>query len=149
MELLHLQAEYTLSEAVRIIQSKYFNSQREQHYIDALKYVSQCHSLVKSKSSYQGNELIAFKKTLQELADLNINPVTIPREWNIKHIPNFLKAYFDELTEGFSNFNILNENLCTTQGYVVAKDIRSPLYNTIALIILMYPCTFWYYQLHT
>ena len=109
---------YTLSEAVQIIQSKNFNSQREQRYIDKLKYVSQCRSIAKAKASYQGNELLAFKQTLKELADLNINPVTIPREWNIKHIPNFLKAYFNELMEDYSNFNILNENLCAAQGYV-------------------------------
>ena len=109
---------YTLSEAVQIIQSKNFNIQREQRYIDTLKYVSQCRSIAKAKASYQGNELLAFKQTLKELADLNINPVTIPREWNIKYIPNFLKAYFNELMEDFSNFRISDENLCATQGYV-------------------------------
>ena len=109
---------YTLSEAVQIIQSKNFNSQREQRYIDKLKYVSQCRSIAKAKASYQGNELLAFKQTLKELADLNINPVTIPREWNTKYIPNFLKAYFNELMEDFSNFRISDENLCATQGYV-------------------------------
>ena len=109
---------YTLSEAMQIIQSKNFYIQREQRYIDKLKYVSQCRSIAKAKASYQGNELLAFKQTLKELADLNINPVTIPREWNIKHIPNFLKAYFNELMKDFSNFNILNENLCAAQGYV-------------------------------
>lgn len=109
---------YTLSEAVRIVQSKNFNSQREIRLTSALKYVSQCRSIAKAKASYQGNELLAFKQTLKELADLNINPVTIPREWNIKHIPNFLKAYFNELMEDYSNFNILNENLCAAQGYV-------------------------------
>ena len=109
---------YTLSEAVQIIQSKNFNIQREQRYIDTLKYVSQCRSIAKAKASYQENELLAFKQTLKELADLNINPVTIPREWNTKYIPNFLKAYFNKLMEDFSNFNILNENLCAAQGYV-------------------------------
>ena len=109
---------YTLSEAMQIIQSKNFYIQREQHYIDTLKYVSQCRSIAKAKASYQENELLAFKQTLKELADLNINPVTIPREWNTKYIPNFLKAYFNKLMEDFSNFNILNENLCAAQGYV-------------------------------
>ena len=103
---------------MQIIQSKNFYIQREQHYIDTLKYVSQCRSLAKAKASYQGNELLAFKQTLKELADLNINPVTIPREWNIKHIPNFLRTYFSKLIEDFSNFSISQENLCTAQGYV-------------------------------
>lgn len=109
---------YSLSEAVRIIQSKNFNSQKENRYIDALKCVSQCRSLAKSKASYQDNELIAFKKTLKELADLGINPVTIPREWNIKHIPNFLRAYFDGLMKDFLTFNIRPENSCTVRGYL-------------------------------
>lgn len=109
---------YTLPEAVQIIQSKKFNSQKEKRFIDALKHISQCRSLAKAKSSFQDNELTAFKKTLNELAALNINPVTIPREWNIKHIPNFLRAYFDELINEFSAFNILHENLCTIQGYL-------------------------------
>ena len=102
--------------------SKNFNSQREQRYIDALKYVNQCRSLAKAKASYQGNELIAFKQTLKELADLNINPVTIPREWNIKHIPNFLRAYFVELMEDYSDLKISGENLCAIHGYFEYSD---------------------------
>lgn len=31
--------------------------------------------------------------TLRDLDDININPVTIPREWNIQRIPNLLNAY--------------------------------------------------------
>ena len=77
---------YSLPEAVRIVQSKNFNSQREIRLTSALKYVSQCRSIAKAKASYQGNELLAFKQTLKELADLNINPVTIPREWKITQI---------------------------------------------------------------
>ena len=30
----------------------------------------------------------------------------------------------------------------------IAKDLSITLYNTLVLIILMYPCTSWYYQLH-
>ena len=88
---------YTLSEAIRIIQSKNFYSQKEKRFIAAIKYVSQCRSLAKAKVSFQAGEPLAFKQTLKELADFNINPVTIPREWNIKHIPNFLRTFFDKL----------------------------------------------------
>ena len=107
---------YTLPEAVRIIQSKNFNSQKEQRLISAVKDVSQCRSLAKAKASCQDKELIAFKNTLKELAVLNINPVTIPREWNIKHIPNFLRAYFTEVMKEFSEFSNLDVNLCTATG---------------------------------
>ena len=61
--------------------------------------------------------MFAFKQTLKELADFNINPVTIPREWNIKHIPNFLRTYFDKLVLEFSDYNNLDMDLCTVQGY--------------------------------
>ena len=97
---------------------KNFNSQKEQRLISAVKDVSQCRSLAKAKASCQDKELIAFKNTLKELAVLNINPVTIPREWNIKHIPNFLRAYFKEVMKEFSEFSNLDVNLCTAQGYL-------------------------------
>jgi len=85
-----------------------FNSQKEQRLISAVKDVSQCRSLAKAKASCQDKELIAFKNTLKELAVLNINPVTIHREWNIKHIPNFLRANFTEIMREFSEFSNLD-----------------------------------------
>lgn len=109
---------YTLSEAIRIIQSKSFNSQKEKRLINAIKYVSQCRSLAKAKASCQDKELIAFKNTLKELAVLNINPVTIPREWNIKHIPNFLRTFFDKLLLESADTNNLHVDSCTAHGYL-------------------------------
>ena len=90
---------YTLSEAIQIIKSKGFNCQREDRLINALKDVSQCRSLAKAKASYKGKKLAAFKQTLKELEALNINPVTIPREWHIDHIPNLLRSCLDHLLE--------------------------------------------------
>lgn len=49
---------YTLSEAVHIIQSKNFNSQKEKRLINAIKYVSQYRIL--AKASFQAGELIAL-----------------------------------------------------------------------------------------
>ena len=83
---------YTLSEAIRIIKSQDFNCQKEDHLIQALKYVSQCRSLAKAKESYPDEMLSAFIRTLKELENLNINPVTIPREWHIDYIPNLLRS---------------------------------------------------------
>lgn len=34
---------------------------------------------------------------MRELAQLGINPVTIPDEWGIDHLPNLLGAYFDKV----------------------------------------------------
>ena len=67
--------------------------------IKALVLVNDCHSVTRAKEAYQGSDLDAFKRTLGDLASLGINPVTIPREWGIKHIPNLLYAYFDKVSE--------------------------------------------------
>ena len=110
---------YTLSEAEKIIKSKDFYRQKEQRLINALKCVSQCRSLAKAKKTCPEDQLSAFKETLNELSDLNINPVTIPREWNIKHIPNLLRSYFDKLIETSSDYSMRNTEMhfLTSQGY--------------------------------
>lgn len=90
---------YTLQAAVRIIQSQHFNKQREKRLIDALQFVNQCRSLAKAKAFYRGNDLVDFKRTLKELSSLDINPVTIPKEWGIKHIPHLLYAYHDKVQQ--------------------------------------------------
>lgn len=107
---------YTLSEAMRIIKSKGFNCQREDRLINALKDVSQCRSLANAKASYKGKELAAFKQTLKELEALNINPVTIPREWHIDHIPNLLRSCLDQLLK--TSWDLSDQN--TIANYYTA-----------------------------
>ena len=85
---------YSMQEAIRIIESKHFNSQKEKRYIDALQTVSLHRSIATAKSLLKGYQLDAFKRTLNELSNLNINPVTIPKRWNIGHIPNLLYTYY-------------------------------------------------------
>ena len=86
---------FTVSAAEKIIRSHRYNSQKEQRLIAALQRVSQCRSLASAKASYQGSDLAAFKRTLKDLSDIGINPVTIPRDWGIKHIPNLMHIYND------------------------------------------------------
>ena len=78
----------------RIIHSKHFNSQKEKRLIEALQLVSLHRSIATAKSLLEGYKLKAFKHTLKELSSLNINPVTIPKRWNICHIPNLLYQYY-------------------------------------------------------
>lgn len=87
---------YSIQEAIRIIQSKHFNKQKEKRLIAALQFVSRHRSIATAKSLLQKYELEAFKRTLNELSNLNINPVTIPKRWNIEHIPNLLYQYFNK-----------------------------------------------------
>lgn len=88
---------YTLQAAIHIIKTQHFNKQKENRLIRALHFVSQCRSLAKAKESYQNSDLKAFKRALQDLSSLNINPVTIPKEWGTKHIPNLLYTYYDKV----------------------------------------------------
>ena len=87
---------YAMRKAIRTIKSMNFNSQKEKRLIDVLDFVNHCPSLAKAKSTFCGDDLKAFKRTLNDLSYLGINPVTIPRDWGIKHIPNLLYAYYDK-----------------------------------------------------
>lgn len=87
---------FCLSEAKKIIERHKYHRQKEERLIDALREVSQCRSLASAKAKYQGSDLAAFKRTLKDLADIGINPVTIPRAWGISHIPNLLHTFNDK-----------------------------------------------------
>ena len=86
---------YTLQGAINKIRCRGYNSQKEARLIKALQTVNQCRSLAKAEALYQGSDLDAFKRTLTDLSALHINPVTIPKEWGVKQIPNLLNAYYD------------------------------------------------------
>lgn len=111
---------YTLSKAVQIIKAKNFNCQKEDHLIQTLKYVSQCRSLAKAKASCPIEKIGAFIRTQKELETLNINPVTIPREWHIEYIPNLLRSYLDQLLKAAWDQSVQNmeTNFFTANDYM-------------------------------
>lgn len=84
---------YSLSYAISIIKSKKYNAQREHRLIEALKIISQCRSVSKASQYYTGKDFDKFNHTLKELNNIKINPVTIPQNWGIHHIPNLLTTY--------------------------------------------------------
>jgi hypothetical protein len=43
--------------------------------------------------------LEVFKATLKDLSEIGINPVTIPKEWGVKLIPNLLQTYYAKVNE--------------------------------------------------
>lgn len=96
-----------MQEAIRIIQAKHFNSQKEGRLIEALQFVSLHRSLAAAKSLLEEHKLEAFKRTLKELSSLNINPVTIPKRWDIGHIPNLLYQYYTKAR--LAEFEALSE----------------------------------------
>lgn len=87
---------FSMEMAQKIIRGHRFHKQKRERLIEALREVSQCRSLASAKAKHQGSDLAAFKRTLKDLADIGINPVTIPREWGISHIPNLLHTFNDK-----------------------------------------------------
>lgn len=93
---------YALNYAVCMVQSHRFNKQKEDRLVNALRFVNECRSLAKAKkdAANHGYDLDAFKRTLKDLSsDCSINPVTIPKEWGIRHIPNLLYTYYYKVQE--------------------------------------------------
>ena len=84
----------------------------------ALETVKKHHGIAKAKSKLHGPDLDDFKKSLKDLDSLLINPVTIPRRWGIKHIPNLLRVYQE------MNYD---EELITKQEYISQKHIEMVL----------------------
>lgn len=84
--------------------------------IDALVLVNRCRSLAKAKENLNGSELEAFKRTLKELSGLNINPVTIPKEWGYRYIPNLLYTYYDKAQKEKAKIQRMEEFM--NGGYV-------------------------------
>lgn len=87
---------YSLQHAVTLIRSHNFNSQKEDRLIKALQWVSQCRSIPRAKELFPG-DLDTFNHTLKELSNLGINPVTIPQEWGVNRIWNFLETYYSKI----------------------------------------------------
>lgn len=88
---------YTFDAAKRKIEADVPNWEKIIRLTDALKLISDRGGIAKAKESIRGKELEEFRRSLRDLANLGINPVTIPEEWSIKYIPNLLDAYYNKL----------------------------------------------------
>lgn len=87
----------TLDDARDIVLSYHFRRDKEERMIYALESVKEYHGIAGAKSKLYGPDLNDFKRSLKDLDDILVNPVTIPRRWNIKHISNPLSAYYDSI----------------------------------------------------
>lgn len=86
---------FTLDIARGIVESYYFRSSKEERMIEVLEAVNESRGIAKAKAKCRENEISKFNQALRELDDIFVNPVTIPRRWDIDHIPNLLSAYDD------------------------------------------------------
>lgn len=105
---------FTINDARSIIESYHFRREKEDRLIYALELVSDCRGIARAKSKLHGSNLDEFKRSLNDLDDILVNPVTIPRRWGMKHIPNLLRAYYD---------SIYAEQLIPRQEYLARQHI--------------------------
>lgn len=96
---------YSLAAAREKIRSMHFSQNREDRLLNALKLVSLHHGVFKAKSHLKGKELEILKRSVKDLGKLGINPVTIPRERDIKFLPNLLNAYLAERERADKEFS--------------------------------------------
>ena len=80
---------YTLKDAKEIIEEQNFSPQKENNLLYILEMVNRKGIALTRKEL--GIEAFArFYRVLKTLAELNINPVTIPKSFGVKKIPNLL-----------------------------------------------------------
>ena len=79
---------YSLNKARKLINetSKIKHKDKKQKLIEVLELINTKKSVAEARKEY-GN-INTFNRYLKELQKLAINPVTIPRAWNITEIPN-------------------------------------------------------------
>lgn len=85
---------FTLEGARWMVKAHYFRQEKEERLLFALEYINECRGIANAKAKLFGDDLHDFKRSLRDLDDIFVNPVTIPREWGINHIQNPLKAYY-------------------------------------------------------
>lgn len=109
---------FTLDIAKDIVESYGFKNSKEERMIEVLDAVNKSHGIAKARFKYRKDERARFNRGLRELDKILVNPVTIPRRWGIKHIPNLYQAYYDAKYE---------EQLVPIQEYNARKRIEEIL----------------------
>jgi len=84
---------FTLDGAIQQVRHRRFKKKKEDRLIGELQRINQFRGIHKVRAMLGIEELEVFRRTLNDLADINVNPVTIPKNWGIPHIPNLLDAY--------------------------------------------------------
>lgn len=106
---------FTLDGAKEIVESYNFRPEEEERLLYALDIVSKARGIAAAKEKLSGLELDDFKRSLNDLDEILVNPVTIPRKWNIAHVPNPIRAYCDVIYE---------ECLLTIGEYIALQHIK-------------------------
>lgn len=109
---------FTFDGARSIVESYNFRQEKEDRILDTLELVNESHGIANAKAKLNRLDLNDFNRSLKDLDEMLVNPVTIPRRWNIKHISNLLRAYDDAVYE---------EELIPEQEYLARRHIAEYL----------------------
>jgi len=75
---------YTLDLARQSVKRMGYSKSKEDRLILALELVNHYRGIAKAKATLNGRDLDCFRQSLRDLTGIGINPVTIPRNFNIK-----------------------------------------------------------------
>ena len=90
---------YTFDIARRMIEARVSSWEKVVRLTRTLVLVRDCEGITKAKALLRGKALEELRRSLRELGRLGINPVVIPSDWGIDHIPNLLDNYYKLLEE--------------------------------------------------
>jgi hypothetical protein len=104
---------YTLKIASAMVKARKFRGHKEERMIYALNLISQQRGISGAKAYIrrERRNLLNFNRALNELSEMGINPVTIPKSFGIGRIPNLLEAYFQMEWSGLTNSEHVDEYL--------------------------------------
>ena len=90
---------YSLERASRLILERVTKWEKAVRLTGALKLIAQLGGIANAKITLKDNpiDLENFRRSLRDLKQLGINPVTIPDEWNIDYLPNLLDFYYTNM----------------------------------------------------
>ena len=86
---------YPMKTAKDMIKKREFCYSKESRLIEILELVKEKKGIAKARQYLRDEmmNLCEFNRSLRELDEIGINPVTIPRDWKIDCIPNLLRHY--------------------------------------------------------
>lgn len=111
---------FTLPIAKQIVLSYHFRKEKEERMLYTLEAIKKHRGIAKAKAALHGPDLDDIQKSIRDLNNIGVNPVTIPKRWGIKHIPNLFQRYEEMLYE---------EELISEQEYIVRQHIEKILFS--------------------
>ncbi|WP_372663805.1 hypothetical protein [Cohnella sp.] len=79
---------YTLEGAIQLIRQKVTNQTKRMVLERLIKLIEQSGGVWRAKKNYKEGSADKFSKRLNQLRELNINPVVLPPEWEIDRLEN-------------------------------------------------------------